>query len=138
MIGFVCAISASLTIVILITISSLLGYIDSMIPKHSLTKVSEFHYHYSMDSVFIEESALKNLTLLVNSLEVNNQLRIMSYRPGCNFGFNRSEKEMTEIATFNFIRMEQFYKNKFSIQSIKIDTYSNGINNCYVDVYFEE
>jgi hypothetical protein len=138
MIGFVCAISASLAIIILITISSLLGYINSVIPKEGLLKISEFHYNYTMDNVFIQASVLAEMTLAIDSLELSNDFDLKYYRAGCNYGFNRVENEMTEIATFNFVRIHQFYGDQVNVEPVEVRYYDEGINTCYIDVYFEK
>jgi hypothetical protein len=91
-----------------------------------------------MDNVYIQESVLAELTLFINSYELSNNLKLKSYRPGCNYGFNRVENEMTEIATFNFIGIHQFYSDKINVEPIEVRSYDEGINTCYIDVYFEK
>jgi len=141
MIGFVCAISAALCIIILITISSLLGYIQTVIPTQGLNKIDELHYYFSTEDTLFQRDGLREITLAVNTLETENKFTLSSLRPGCNYGFNRTQKYMAQTATFNYIRINKFYQNDlentFTIQPIKIDNYEQGINTCYVDLYFK-
>jgi hypothetical protein len=141
MMGFVCAISAALCIIILITISSLLGYVQSIIPTQGLIKIDELHYYFSTEDTLFQLDGLREITLAINSLETEKKIKLSSMRPGCNFGFNRKQKDMAQTATFNYIRINKFYQNDiqntFSIQPIKVDNYEQGINTCYVDLYFK-
>jgi len=136
MIGFVSAISASLAVIILVTVSSLLGYVGSILPKTGIKKIDETHYQYIMDNVFVGISSLDTLTLTIDALETKNNIALESHRPVCNFGFNRSEREMVEIVTFNFLKINQYYEEDVQVLSAKTEVYDLGINYCYLDLKF--
>ena len=138
MIGFVSAISASLAVIILITVSSLLGYVNSILPKKGVKKIDDTHYQYVMGNIFVREEALNQLTLLVSEIESENNIVLQSNRPVCNFGFNRPEREMIEVATFNFLKIKQYYGDEVSILGVKTEEYEAGFNFCYLDVYFSK
>jgi hypothetical protein len=138
MIGFVSAISASLAVIILITVSSLLGYVNSILPKKGIKKIDETHYQYIMGNVFVGQEPLNQLTLLISEIEEKNDVVLMSNRPVCNFGFNRSEREMIEIATFNFLKIKKYYGDQVNVLRIHTEEYEAGFNYCYLDVYFSK
>ena len=138
MIGFVCAISASLAVVILITVSSLLGYVDSILPKAGLKKITDTHYQYSMGNVFINPDKLNVLTASISAIEEKNNISLQSQRPVCNYGFNRPEREMLEVVTFNFLRVNHYYGKQIDVLSAKLENYESGINYCYLDIHFEK
>ena len=62
MIGFVSAISASLAIIILVVISSLIGYVQSIMPAKGLIKIDELTYRYVMEGKFIEDKLIEEDT----------------------------------------------------------------------------
>ena len=136
MIGFVCAISASLAVIILITVSSLLGYVDSILPKGGLIEITENHYRYSMTNVFISAEKLDALTLAIGSIEARKNMTLQSQRPVCNYGFNRPEREMLEVVTFNFLKVSHYYGEGVNILSAKVEEDQSGINFCYLDIFF--
>lgn len=136
MIGFVSAISASLAVIILITVSSLLGYVDSILPKTGIRKVTDTHYQYVMGNIFLSQGGLNNLTLLISDLETEKKIILTSHRPVCNFGFNRPEREMLEVVTFNFLKVKQFYSGEVDVLGAKTESYNSGFNFCYLDIYF--
>jgi hypothetical protein len=138
MIGFVSAISASLAVIILITVSSLLGYVNSILPKKGIKKIDETHYQYIMGNVFVGQKPLNQLTVLISEMEVTNEITLISSRPICNFGFNRPEREMIEIATFNFLKIKQYYGAEVNVLDIKTESYESGFNFCYFDMRFSK
>ncbi len=136
MIGVVSAISASLAVIILVTVSSLLGYVGSILPKTGIKKVSDNHYKYIMNNVFVGASVLDTLTLTIDGIESKNNIALQSHRPVCNFGFNRSEREMIEIVTFNFLKINKYYEDDVEVLNAKTESYEGGINYCYLDLKF--
>jgi hypothetical protein len=136
MIGFVCAISSSLAVIILITISSLLGYLNSILPSTGFKKINETHYQYITGNVFLGGDAMVKLTIGIDDLEKNNNMILLSHRTVCNYGFNRSEREMAEIVTFNFLKIKQYYREDPRVLNAKTENHDSGINYCYVDINF--
>jgi|GEM_PF-5948458 len=136
MIGFVSAISASLAVIILITVSSLLAYVSSILPKTGIKQIDDTHYQYVMGNIFVSHKTLSELSLLVTDIEVANSITLVSHRPVCNFSFNRPEREMLEVATFNFLSLKQFYSGEIDVLDIAIESYDSGFNFCYLDMYF--
>jgi hypothetical protein len=138
MIGFVSAISSALAVIILITITSLLGYVNSFLPKTGLQKINDYHYNYIMGGMFVGQERLNSLTLKVAELEAANNMVLATSRPVCNFGFNRPEREMNEVATFNFIKTKQYYRGEVNVLNIRTEEYNGGFNYCYLDIRFSK
>jgi len=136
MIGFVSAISASLAVIILITVTSLLAYIDSIFPRIGLRKINDLHYQYVMGELFVENSSLSELSLKINLLENEEGVILKSHKPICNYGFNRPEREMLEIVTFNYLKILKFYEDDISVQGVDVELYEAGFNYCYIDLLF--
>lgn len=132
MIGFVSAISSALAVIILVVIASLLGYIQSILPPEGLIKINEVKYRYIMDGYYLENKFLQQVVVEVENLGLSD--RVISYQPGCNYGFNTDERQMTEIPTFNYIILTKYFGETIPIDSIIIDEQSQAINNCFVDI----
>ena len=89
MIGFVSAISASLAIIILVVISSLIGYVQSIMPAKGLIKIDELKYRYVMEGKFIEDKLIEEVVVQIENAGLAS--RVVSYQTGCNYGTNISK-----------------------------------------------
>ncbi|MFD2176921.1 hypothetical protein [Veronia pacifica] len=132
MIGFVSALSASLAIIILVTISALIGYIESIFPTHGLIKVDETKYRYVMKGYYVDEALLREVIIAVDNLGLTE--KVGSYQTGCNYGFNTSEREMTVIPTFNYVTLNQYFAGAMPIDSITVYEELGVINTCFIDI----
>lgn len=132
MIGFVSAISASLAIIILVVISALIGYVQSIMPAKGLIKVNETKYRYVMEGKFINSELLELVVIEIENTGIAN--RVISYQNGCTYGFNTKKREMEEVSTYNYLVLNQYF-----LKSLKIDTTNNYkadnvLNTCYIDI----
>ncbi|MBR7889799.1 hypothetical protein J9B83_12740 [Marinomonas sp. A79] len=132
MIGFVSAISASLAIIILVVISSLIGYVQSIMPAKGLVKIDENKYRYVMEGKFVNPDLLELVVIEIESAGIAS--RVTSYQNGCSYGFNTKQREMEEVATYNYLVLNQYFQ-----KSLKIDTINNYkaddvLNTCYIDI----
>ena len=109
---------------------------DSILPKGGLIEITENHYRYSMTNVFISAEKLDALTLAFGSIEARKKMTLQSQRPVCNYGFNRPEREMLEVVTFNFLKVSHYYGEGVNILSAKVEEDQSGINFCYLDIFF--
>ncbi|GLO63423.1 hypothetical protein MACH09_39310 [Vibrio sp. MACH09] len=133
MIGFVAAISASLAVIILVVIASLIGFVQSIIPTTGLVKIDELTYRYNMQTPYVTRELLTDLVLTVGDMSISD--RIKSYQTGCNYGFNTNEYEMTRIATFNYIATNQFFAGSYPVDNIKVVSQQDKMNSCYIDIH---
>lgn len=133
MIGFVAAITASLAVIILVVISSLIGFVQSIIPTTGIVKIDENTYRYNMKSPYITHSLLQDLVVIISDMSFSN--RIKSYQTGCNYGFNVDQDEMKRIATYNYLAVNQFFAGTFPIDYIVVSEQDDKMNNCYIDMH---
>lgn len=133
MIGFVAAITASLAVIILVVIASLIGFVQSIMPTSGLIKIDELTYRYNLQTPYVSQEILKDLVLTVNDMSFGH--RIKSYQTGCNYGFNTNEYEMKRIATFNYIATNQFFSGGYAVDKINIETQTEKMNNCFIDIH---
>jgi hypothetical protein len=45
---------------------------------------------------------------------------------------------MTEVATFNFLKIKQYYGEEVNVLGIHTEEYGGGFNFCYLDMYFSK
>lgn len=132
MIGFVSAISASLAIIILVVIASLIGYVQSIMPTKGLIKISDTKYRYVMEGKFVNNALIEEVILEIENVGVSN--RVISYQTGCNYGFNSNSREMLEVATYNYLVINQYFLESMKIESVNNSENINSINTCYIDI----
>ncbi|WP_413283051.1 hypothetical protein [Vibrio sp. MA40-2] len=133
MIGFVAAITASLAVIILVVISSLIGFVQSIMPTTGIIKIDELTYRYNQKSPYVSKEILQDLVLTANDMSFGD--RIKSYQNGCSYDFNANEYEMRHIATYNYIATHQFFDGAFPVEHIKIIAESEKINSCFIDIH---
>ncbi len=132
MIGFISAISASLAIIILVVISSLVNYVQSIMPTHGLIKIDEFKYRYVMDGQYVDDSLLKSIVVDVESAGLAN--RVTSYQTGCSYGFNAQKRVVEEISTYNFLVLNQYFLDAITIDKTNNFQADDVVNTCHVDI----
>lgn len=133
MIGFVAAITASLAVIILVVIASLIGFVQSIMPTTGVVKIDEFTYRYNLKTPYVNQEILQELVLTVSDMSFSD--RIQSYQNGCNFGFNANEKEMKHIATYNYIMTHQFFAGSYPVDHINIISQNKKMNSCFIDIH---
>lgn len=133
MIGFVAAITASLAVIILVVIASLIGFVQSIMPTKGIIKIDELTYRYNMVTPYVSREMLNELVLTVSDMSFSD--RIKSYQNGCNYGFNASEYEMKHIATYNYIATNQYFSGSYPVDHITLYIETDKFNNCYIDIH---
>ncbi|MDV7105620.1 hypothetical protein R3X26_14530 [Vibrio sp. TH_r3] len=133
MIGFVAAITASLAVIILVVISSLIGFVQSIMPTTGIIKIDELTYRYNQKSPYVSKEILQDLVLTANDMSFGD--RIKSYQNGCSYDFNANEYEMRHIATYNYIATSQFFGDSFHVDHIKVIAEPEKINSCFIDIH---
>ncbi|TYL48406.1 hypothetical protein [Marinomonas sp. IMCC 4694] len=134
MIGFVSAISASLAIIILVVISALIGYVQSIMPAKGLIKINDLKYRYVMEGKFIENKLLEVIVIEIENAALSH--RVVSYQTGCSYGFNTKKREMQEISTYNYLVLNQYFLNSMKIETTNNYETTEVLNTCYVDINF--
>ncbi len=132
MIGFVSALSASLAIMVLVVLSALIGYVQSILPTTGLIRLDEYTYRYVQEDVYIEPRIIGEVILEIDLMGLTND--VVSYQVGCNHGFNQDSRQATEIATFNYLTINNYFDEKVKIGNIKVEEFPDGFNICYVDI----
>ncbi len=132
MIGFVSAISSALAVIILVVISSLLGFVQAMMPASGIVRLSEVKYRYVMESSYLNADMIREVIIQSDILGIGD--RIISYQNGCNYGFNAEERQMTEISTFNYISLTQYFEGTVPVESMYTFVEKNVINSCFIDI----
>lgn len=132
MIGFVSAISASLAIIILVVISSLIGYVQSIMPAKGLIKVDDLKYRYVMEGKFINDELLQNVIIEIDNAGFAS--RVTSYQTGCTYGFNTKQREMLEVSTYNYLVLNQYFSNSIAISNINNFKADEVFNTCFIDI----
>ena len=132
MVGFVSALSASLAIIILVALSALISYIQSILPEKGLIKIDENTYRYIQEEVYSSEDVLKDIILQLELLSLTPRLK--SYQAGCSYGFNVNDRTAIETATYNYLMLNQYFSATIKIDAIKSFSENNQINTCFVDI----
>lgn len=132
MVGFVSALSASLAIIILVALSALISYIQSILPEKGLIKIDENTYRYIQEEVYSSEDVLKDIILQLELLGLTPRLK--SYQAGCSYGFNLNDRAAIETATYNYLMLNQYFGETIQIDAIKSFSENKQINTCFVDI----
>jgi hypothetical protein len=133
MIGFVAAITASLAVIILVVIASLIGFVQSIMPTSGIMKIDTLTYRYNLKTPYLNREKLQDLVLTISDMSFSD--RIKSYQTGCNYGFNANEYEMTQISTYNYIAIHQFFDGSYPIDHLNMVAEPEKMNNCFIDIH---
>jgi hypothetical protein len=131
-IGFVSAISAALAIIILVVISSLVGYVQSIMPAKGLIQLTDTKYRYVMEGKYVDNRLIEEVILQFDNVGISN--RILSYQTGCNYGFNTQEREMLEVATYNYLTLGQYFDTSVPVDKVNNYSEPESLNVCFIDV----
>jgi len=132
MIGFIAAISSALAMIILVVISSLITFIQSILPDAGIIQINENKYRFVMEEVYITPTLMREVMIQVDLLKVSD--RVSFYQTGCSYGFNINKRQMTEISTYNHIILGQYFAGSVDIKPIYLYKEENILNSCFVDV----
>lgn len=140
MIGFISAVSASLAIFVLISVVTLVAYLDTITPKYGFKKISELHYLYIITDSYLNDSKLTMMQNFITKTSERDTISLESLKPDCNYGFNRDERKATEIVTYNYVQLIQYVQKSGSATVLPINRHSFdvGVNYCHVDLMFKK
>ena len=133
MVGFIGALSSSLCILILVFITLLLSYIDSLLPETSLFKLNETTERLPIASYFIHDNFKPEIGKALTKIELENNEKSKAAMIGCTAGFDISEETAINIMAYNAIKILNFNLN------IDVKIYEKPIfndqqlNYCFVD-----
>ncbi len=133
MVGFIGALSSALCILILVFITLIVGYIDSLLPEASFFRVNEATYRYPISSYYVTDDVLKELDAILININEDEKFKINSINVGCSFGFDIGESSANNIMVYNTIKINT---GKIPIDATMnkdpiVD--KNKLNYCYVD-----
>lgn len=132
MIGFISAISSALAVIILVVISSLLAFVQAMMPATGIVRLSDVKYRYVMESSYINPELIREVIIQSENIGIGD--RVISYQNGCNYGFNANERQMLEISTFNYISLAQYFDGTVPIESMYLFEEKEVLNSCFIDI----
>lgn len=134
MIGFVAAISASLAVITLVVISSLIAYIESILPEKGLIKINDSKYRYVMDRQFVNSELISLVVIKVDEVLAESKERVVSYQTGCTYGFSKSKREVEEVSTYNHLVLSQYFLESVPVINSNSFQEDEVINTCYIDI----
>lgn len=85
-----------------------------------------------MEGKFIDNTLLNNIIIEVENAGLAS--RVTSYQTGCSYGFNTKPREMTEVATYNYLVLNQYFLDAISIDKTNNYEASEVVNTCHVDI----
>lgn len=134
MVGFIGALSSSLAILILVFITLLLGYIDSMLPEKSLFQLSEATYRYPLQSYFITDAFKPEMEDLIKNHQNNTKQTVKSVNIGCTAGFDMSNESAMNIMVYNTIKLTSFNLSVPVIMEREVTDKPEQLNYCFIDL----
>ncbi|WP_114764656.1 hypothetical protein [Vibrio rhodolitus] len=132
MIGFVSAISSALAVIVLVVIATLLAFVQAIMPTTGLVRINDVKYRYVMESSYIEPQLIREVILKTEVAGIDD--RVISYQNGCTYGFNSSERQMTEISTYNYITMTQYFDDAIPVAPMYTIAEKEVFNTCFIDI----
>tara|TARA_B110001469_G_C9275814_1_gene153279 strand:+ start:71 stop:499 length:429 start_codon:yes stop_codon:yes gene_type:complete len=132
MIGFVSALTASLSVIILVVLAALIGFVESILPETGLIKVNDYKYRYIQENPFIQEDLINKVLLEIESMKLLDDVK--SYQVKCQFGYNQNYRQASEIATFNYLAITNYLGDNVLVGNIDIIESKEGLNTCFIDV----
>lgn len=136
MIGFVSALSASLAIMVLVVLSALIGYVQSILPSSGMIKINEYKYRYFQTTIYLDAPLINEVVMQIEQLGMTNQVE--SYQSGCDFGFNHNDRQAFEVSTFNYLTLNNYFGEKVKIGNINVLENKETFNACYVDINLKQ
>jgi len=132
MIGFVSAISASLAVIILVSLASLVAFVQSILPASGLVKINDNKYRYVMEGQFLKNVLIEEVVTQIYNHGLSS--RVETYQNGCNFGFNIDKQQSHQISTYNYIVMNGFFQESTPVLEIVEEVEKGKINVCFIDI----
>jgi hypothetical protein len=132
MIGFVSAISASLAVIILVSLASLVAFVQSILPASGLVKINDNKYRYVMEGQFLKNDLIEEVVTQIYNHGLS--ARVETYQNGCNYGFNIDQQQSHQISTYNYIVMNGFFQESTPVLEIVEETEKSKINVCFIDI----
>lgn len=138
MVGFIGALSSSLCILILVFITLLLSYINSMLPSSSLFKINASTERLPIKTYFLSVEIKDEVKDIISKLSENETTRPNTIMVGCTYGFDIGESTANNISIFNAIKINSFNLD-LNIKVLKDPIYKKDVlNYCFVDFIKEE
>ena len=138
MVGFIGALSSSLCILILVFITLLLSYIDSLLPKTSMFKLNEATDRLPITSYFINDAFKPEMKKALDKLGFEKSKIPKSVLIGCTTGFDINEETATNIMAYNAIKILSFNLN-IDVKIYKKPIFNDQqLNYCFVDFNTEQ
>lgn len=135
MIGFISVFSSALAVTILLVVTALIMFIQSILPTYGLIKIDSNQYRYIIDGEFANHVNLGHMLMNLEEIGIINKVKSMT--PGCEYGFNIEDRKSKEIATFNYFAVNEFIEDKFKIKEIGNESNIQKLNSCYIDIEVE-
>lgn len=133
MVGFIGALSSSLCILILVFITLLLSYIDSMLPSSSMFKINESTNRFPIKTYFITDQLKDEITDAINIISIDSDKKPNLITVGCTFGFDINNDIANNIMVYNAIKLSSFNINT-DIQALQKPIYKDDVlNYCFLD-----
>ena len=133
MVGFIGALSSSLCILILVFITLLIGYIDSLLPEASLFRINESSYRYPIASYFVTDSIEGEVDAVLTKLAEDHRFVPDELLVGCTSGFDIQPEMAENIMVFNTIKLGAFTLPMQSRMADNSELVDNKLNYCYLE-----
>lgn len=133
MVGFIGALSSSLCILILVFITLVVGYIDSLIPSSVMQKIDENTYRYPVKTYYVSTDIIDEVDQKIIELKEKEKFETGYLQVGCEGGFDIDLKSADNIMVFNTIKMNS---HQYNIPVIMYDgptVSEHSLNYCYID-----
>ncbi|WP_045412571.1 hypothetical protein [Vibrio owensii] len=137
MVGFIGALSSSLCILILVFITLIVGYIDSLLPEASVFRIDEATYRYPISSYYVTDEVINELDIIIDDLSINKGFSTKSLEVGCSSGFDIDTQSANNLMVYNTIKTN----NSLNLEALMNDQPSidtNKLNYCYIDILGSE
>lgn len=134
MVGFIGALSSSLCVIILVFITLLMGYIESMLPDTSLFRVDEVTYRYPIKGYFVTDLVRLDILDVINELKTKNDFNLDKIEVGCSYGFDLNYELTENISIYNGIKINSF---SFPVDTLVMKNYplkEFELNYCFLDL----
>ncbi len=133
MVGFIGALSSALCILILVFITLIIGYIDSLLPDKSIFRIDEITYRYPIDSYYVTEQVIFELGREIRRLKEGDTFIVENVNLGCTYDFDIDKKSAENLSVYNSIKVSNSdFGVDVSLGEIELDKYR--INYCYADL----
>lgn len=133
MVGFIGALSSSLCILILVFITLIVGYIDSLLPESSVFRIDEATFRFPISSYYVTDDVINELEFIISDLKSNKDFVVDSLAIGCSEGFDIDKASANNLMVFNSIKVSSGLDID-SVMNNKPIFDENKLNYCYVDI----